>query len=64
MKFLSLLLYVVVFLPVWAVIRLTGATRFGRRFHQRASTWDRPVGAPRTTPTPDPARLATRGSNQ
>lgn len=47
MKLLALLFYMVFFLPVWAFVRLTGATRFGRRFHQRDSAWDVPVAAQR-----------------
>ncbi|MGP9819423.1 hypothetical protein ACTZWW_05370 [Salinarimonas sp. NSM] len=37
------LLYVVVLLPIWAVRRITGGSRFGRRFHAAPSAWDRPV---------------------
>ncbi|WP_043538932.1 hypothetical protein [Salinarimonas rosea] len=40
---LCLLLYVLVLLPIWAVRRLTGGSRFGRRFHAAPSAWDRPV---------------------
>lgn len=43
LKVLSVLLFVTVLLPIWAVRRLFGTSRFERRFHQRASTWDRPV---------------------
>ena len=37
------LLYVVVLLPIWAARRITGGSRFGRRFHAAPSAWDRPV---------------------
>jgi hypothetical protein len=36
------LLYLTTFLPVWGILKMTSASRFGRRFHHRASTWDRP----------------------
>lgn len=64
MKLLSLLFYVIFFLPVWAFVRLTGATRFGRRFHHRDSAWDIPDAAPqraRAQPAKD-AQLAAGGN--
>jgi len=64
LKLLALLFYMVFFLPVWAFVRLTEATRFGRRFHQRDSAWDVPVATPRRAqaqPAKD-AQLAARGN--
>ena len=53
LRALSALLFITVLLPIWAVRRLSGTSRFERRFHQRASTWDRPVQtAPAKTPAP------------
>jgi hypothetical protein len=44
-------LYVLVFLPIWAFRTITGTSRFGRRFHESASAWDRPlVRSNRTSP--------------
>ncbi|QUJ69365.1 hypothetical protein KDD30_21610 (plasmid) [Photobacterium sp. GJ3] len=43
MKFLCLISYLFIFLPVWAVSALLGTGRFNRRFHQRHSTWDKPI---------------------
>jgi hypothetical protein len=39
-RVIASLLYLCVLLPVWAWRRLTGGSRFGRRFHMRLSTWD------------------------
>jgi hypothetical protein len=58
MRLLSLGIYVLVFLPIWTVVRITGVTRFGRRFHRRRTTWERPVSsrsaleAPTVQPSP------------
>lgn len=38
-----ILLYLVVLLPIWAWRKLTGTSRFERRFHAAPSAWDRPV---------------------
>jgi len=40
-RVITLLLFSFVLLPVWAWRRLAGSSRFGRRFHARASPWDR-----------------------
>lgn len=47
LRVMTFLLYSLVFIPVWAWRRLTGGSRFGRRFHARNSTWD--VQAPSRT---------------
>ncbi|WP_372425815.1 hypothetical protein [Salinarimonas chemoclinalis] len=47
---LCILLYVFVLLPIWAVRRITGGSRFGRRFHAAPSAWDRPVVRVATVP--------------
>ena len=52
LRALSALLFVTVLLPVWAVRRLTGASRFERKFHRRASAWDSPVRQAVTTREP------------
>ncbi len=43
LKALTTALYVLLFIPTWAWRKLLGHGRFERRFHLRASTWDRPV---------------------
>ncbi|MEV4756230.1 hypothetical protein AB0J86_14110 [Micromonospora sp. NPDC049559] len=40
MRLLAALLFVTVLVPVSWFRRLTGSSRFGRRFHRSASAWD------------------------
>lgn len=40
LKALSVVTYIIIFLPIWAVRRLTGKSRFGRSFHNGPSAWD------------------------
>ena len=39
----SSIVYILFFLPIWAIRRIFGLSRFERRFHARKSTWDLPV---------------------
>ena len=43
LKTLSLFMYLAIFIPIWAIRRLLGISRFERRFHARKSTWDLPL---------------------
>lgn len=42
LRALSAAAYLILFLPVWAVRRAFGLSRFGRRFHRGRSAWDLP----------------------
>lgn len=43
LRFICAIAYILIFLPIWALRRVTGGTRFGPRFHKGRSAWDRPV---------------------
>jgi hypothetical protein len=45
-KVLSAIIYIIVFIPVWLLRKLSNTGRFGSRFHQQASTWDLPTDLP------------------
>ena len=39
-KILSMAVYIIGFLPIWAFRKVTGTSKFERSFRARASTWD------------------------
>lgn len=43
LNILSAFAYIFLLLPVWAVRKATGTSRFGRRFHRAPTAWDRPA---------------------
>lgn len=45
MRIIALAVYSLFLLPIWVFVRLTGQTRFGRRFHGRETAWDYPVSS-------------------
>ncbi|MCH9271756.1 MFS transporter [Pantoea ananatis] len=47
----SISIYLVIFIPIWVLRKVTGFSRFGRRFHLQPSAWDRPVGVDASLPT-------------
>lgn len=60
-RVISAIVYIIVFLPIWFVRKVTGGSRFGRQFHRAPTAWDRMI-AP--THQPEPAassHTATQG---
>jgi FPC/CPF motif-containing protein YcgG len=41
-RILSMIAFVLLLLPVWLFRKVTGTSRFERRFHRAASAWDLP----------------------
>jgi hypothetical protein len=58
-KTLSAIIYIIVFIPVWLLRKLSNTGRFGSRFHQQASTWDLPVSGTSKSRTQSNETLAT-----
>lgn len=43
MKIISAILYILIFIPLWAIRYAFGISRFGPRFHNKESVWDIPI---------------------
>lgn len=43
MKLLAAILYILIFIPLWAVRYAFDSSRFGSRFHNKESVWDVPI---------------------
>lgn len=39
-RLIFVLIYLLIFIPIWAVRHIFGISRFERLFHMRDSTWD------------------------
>ena len=54
-RVISAIVYILVFLPIWFVRKVTGGSRFGRKFHRGPSAWDRTI-----TPAHQPETAASQ----
>lgn len=53
-RILGVVLYILVFLPIWMFRKVLGGSRFGRLYHRAPSAWDRlaaPAGPPEAAGT-------------